>query len=73
MVGVIARFSNGNLATLEKGKECIVNINNSKIYSDRFTLGVATSNNKIINYCVVKKDLKTDNYITWHGCECIMI
>jgi transposase len=65
MVGVIVRLKNGNLATLEKGKECIVNINNSKIYSERFTLGVATSNNEIIDYCVVKKGLKTDNYINF--------
>ena len=37
----------------------------SKIYSDRFTLGVATSNNKIIDFCVVKKGLKTDSYINF--------
>ena len=49
----------------EKNTECIVNIDNSKIYRERFTLGVATSNEKIIGYCIVSKGLKSNDYVNF--------
>ena len=48
-----------------KNKNCVININNSKIYTDRFTIGVATSNKKIIDYCIVSKGLKSDDYVNF--------
>ena len=49
----------------EKNTECIINIDNSKIYRERFTIGVATSNKKIIDYCVVPKGLKSNDYVNF--------
>lgn len=49
----------------EKNKECIVNIDDCKIKRERFTIGVATTNNKIIDYCIVTKGLKSNDYVNF--------
>jgi transposase len=46
-------------------EECVVDKNDSKIYSTRYTVGMIASNKKIIDYCVVSKGLKTNDYINF--------
>ena len=49
----------------EINKECVINIDNSKIYKERFTIGVATTNSKIIDFCIVPKGLKSNDYVNF--------
>ena len=46
-----------------KGKDCEVKSDNSKIISERYSLIMATSNNKIIDFNIVKKGFKADSYL----------
>jgi len=49
----------------EINKECVINIDNSKIYRERFTIGVATTNNKIIDFCIVPNGLKSNDFVNF--------
>lgn len=48
----------------KKGKECIIKSNDSKIINERYSLIMAISNEKIIDFNIVKKKKrnKSDTY-----------
>jgi len=46
----------------EKGKKCFVYTNNKSIKGKRYSLCMATTNKKIINYKIVEKGFKTETY-----------
>ncbi len=48
-----------------KGTECIINVDKAKIKNEKFSLLKATSKEKIINYTIVEKSMKTDKFINF--------
>ena len=47
----------------KKGKKCILYNNSNKIINKLYTIVVATTNKKILNFATVDKGLKTDNFL----------
>ena len=47
----------------KKGSECILKNQNKSIYGERYTIGMAIDTKNIIGFKIVKKGLKTDDFI----------
>jgi len=47
----------------KKGSECILKNKNKSIYGERYTIGMAVDTKNIVGFKIVKKGLKTDDFI----------
>jgi transposase len=64
LVGLISHFEQKRKGWSKKGEECIIDLKNikGKEKYQRYSVLMATSNNKIINYTIVEKGIKSETF-----------